>query len=114
MGKLVIEVDTADQTYIGEPLAFLADVMMKIGVNIPQLALSPIPAEPSQHPSFVKEKRVALVFEASKEDCADPMEAKIALRMGFVSDEFDTSQWRVLKDNPGNVAIIRDDKLVGG
>lgn len=42
------------------------------------------------------------------------MEAKIALRMGFVSDEFDTSQWRVLKDNPGNVAIIRDDKLVGG
>lgn len=113
MGKLVIEIDTADQQYIGEPLSFLADVMIKIGANIPQLSTAAIPAEPSQHPSFVKEKRVALVFEASREECDDPLKAKIALRMGFVSDEFDTSQWRILKDNP-NVAIIRGDKLVEG
>lgn len=113
MGKLVIEIDTADQTYIGEPLGFLADVMLKIGENVPQLAASLIPAEPSQHPSFVQEKRVALVFEAAKEDCSNPLEAKIALRMGFVSDEFDTSQWRMLKKDPSNVTVIKGGKLEG-
>lgn len=84
-----------------------------IGDNIPQMAFAIIPAEPKQHPSFVPGKGVALVFEASKEDSASPEEAKIAVRMGFVSDEFGTSQWRALKADPCNVAVIRDGKLGG-
>lgn len=113
MGKLIIEIDTSGMNVIGEPLNLLADVLLQIGDNIPQMAFAIIPAEPKQHPSFVPGKGVALVFEASKEDSASPEEAKIAVRMGFVSDEFDTSQWRALKADPCNVAVIRDGKLGG-
>lgn len=113
MGKLVIEIDTSDMNVIGEPLNLLADVLLQIGDNIPQMAYAIIPAEPKQHPSFVPGKGVALVFEASKDDDLPPEEAKIAVRMGFVSDEFDTSQWRALKADPCNVAVIRDGKLGG-
>lgn len=113
MGKLVIEIDTKGMTVIGEPLNLLADVLTQIGDNIPQMSYGIIPAEPKQHPSFIPGKGVALVFEASKEDSVSPEEAKIAVRMGFVSDEFDTSQWRALKEDPCNVAVIRDGKLGG-
>lgn len=113
MGKLVIEIDTSGMNVIGEPLNLLADVLLQIGDNIPQMAFAIIPAEPKQHPSFVPDKGVALVFEASKEGSASPEEAKIAVRMGFVSDEFDTSQWRALKEDPSNVAVICDGKLRG-
>lgn len=113
MGKLVIEIDTSGMNVIGEPLNLLADVLLQIGDNIPQMAFAIIPAEPKQHPSFVPGKGVALVFEASKGDSASPEEAKIAVRMGFVSDEFDTSQWRALKEDPSNVAVICDGKLRG-
>lgn len=44
MGKLVIEIDTSGMNVIGEPLNLLADVLLQIGDNIPQMAFAIIPA----------------------------------------------------------------------